>query len=147
MPGPDALFSLASTAVLPGWLLLAFAPRWRHTARLVAAVVLPGLLGVLYVAVVAARWGGAEGGFSSLADVQKLFADPWLLLAGWVHYLAFDLFVGAWEVRDAARLGIPHLLVVPCLLLTFLFGPVGLLLYGIVRAVRARRVLVDEAAP
>jgi hypothetical protein len=146
MPGPEALFSLASTAVLPGWLLLAFLPRWRHTARLVCAVVIPGLLAVLYAAVIAARWGGAEGGFSSLADVQKLFADPWILLAGWIHYLVFDLFIGAWEVRDAGRLGIPHLLVVPCLVLTFLFGPVGLLLYGIVRAVRTRRVLVDEAA-
>ena len=145
MPGPEALFSLASTAVLPGWLLLAFLPRWRHTARLVCAVVIPGLLAVLYAAVIAARWGGAEGGFSSLADVQKLFADPWLLIAGWVHYLAFDLFVGAWEVRDAQRLRIPHLLVLPCLVLTFLFGPVGLLVYGIVRAVRTRRVLVDEA--
>jgi len=146
MPSPETLFSLSSTAVLPGWLLLALAPRWRHTARLVCAVIIPGLLAVLYLAVIAARWGGAEGGFSSLADVQKLFADPWLLLAGWVHYLAFDLFVGAWEVRDAGRLGIPHLLVVPCLGLTFLFGPVGLLLYGVLRGVRARHVSVEEAA-
>jgi len=146
VPSPEAVFSMASTAVLPGWLLLAFLPRWRHTARLVCAVVIPGLLAALYAAIIAARWGGAEGGFSSLADVQKLFADPWLLLAGWIHYLVFDLFIGAWEVRDAGRLGIPHLLVVPCLVLTFLFGPVGLLLYGIVRAVRTRRVLVDEAA-
>jgi hypothetical protein len=82
---------MASTAVLPGWLLLVLAPRWRHTARLVSAVVIPGLLAVLYAAVIAARWGSAEGGFSSLADVQKLFADPWILLAGWVHYLVFDV--------------------------------------------------------
>jgi len=146
MPSPEAVFSMASAAVLPGWLLLVLAPRWRWTARLVSAVLIPGLLAVLYAAIIAARWGGAEGGFSSLADVQKLFADPWILLAGWIHYLVFDLFIGAWEVRDAGRLGIPHLLVAPCLVLTFLFGPVGLLLYGIVRAVRTRRVLVDEAA-
>ena len=146
MPSPEAVFSMASAAVLPGWLLLVLAPRWRWTARLVSAVLIPGLLAVLYAAIIAARWGGAEGGFSSLADVQKLFADPWILLAGWIHYLVFDLFIGAWEVRDAGRLGIPHLLVVPCLVLTFLFGPVGLLLYGIVRAARTRRVLVDEAA-
>jgi hypothetical protein len=147
MPSPEAVFSMASTAVLPGWLLLVFAPRWRYSARLVCAVIIPGLLAVLYAALIVARWGGADGGFSSLADVQKLFADPWLLLAGWVHYLVFDLFIGSWEVRDAGRLGIPHLLVVPCLVLSFLFGPAGLLLYGIVRAVRTRRVLVDEAAP
>ena len=146
MPSPEAVFSMASAAVLPGWLLLVLAPRWRWTARQVSVVLIPGLLAVLYAAIIAARWGGAEGGFSSLADVQKLFADPWILLAGWIHYLVFDLFIGAWEVRDAGRLGIPHLLVVPCLVLTFLFGPVGLLLYGIVRAVRTRRVLVDEAA-
>jgi hypothetical protein len=134
MPNPEALFSLASTAILPGWLLLILAPRWRYTARLVGAVLLPGLLGILYVTLIAARWGSAEGGFSSLADVGLLFADPYMLLAGWVHYLAFDLFVGAWEVRDSQRLGIPHLMVVPCLVLTFLFGPAGLLLYGILRA-------------
>lgn len=145
MPSPEAVFSVASSVVLPGWLMLVLAPRWRHTARLVGAVVIPGLLAFLYAAIIAASWGGAEGGFSSLADVQKLFADPWILLAGWIHYLVFDLFIGAWEVRDAQRLGIPHLLVVPCLVLTFLFGPVGLLLYGIVRAVRTRHVLVDEA--
>ena len=104
---------MASAAVLPGWLLLVFAPRWRHTARLVCAVLIPGLLAVLYAALIAARWWGAEGGFSSLADVQKLFADRWILLAGWVHYLVFDLFIGAWEVRDAQRLRIPHFLVVP----------------------------------
>jgi hypothetical protein len=146
MLSPETLFSLASTAVLPGWLLLLLAPRWRPTARLVCAALSPGLLAVLYVALIAARWGGAEGGFSSLADVRKLFADPWLLLAGWVHYLAFDLFVGAWEVRDAGRFGIPHLLVAPCLVLTFLFGPVGLLLYGVIRAVRTRGVVIDERA-
>ena len=46
---------------------------------------------------------GAEGGFGSLADVATLFGKPELLLAGWIHYLAFDLFIGAWEVRDAQR--------------------------------------------
>jgi hypothetical protein len=143
---PEPLFSLASALVLPAWLLLALAPRWRHAARLVAAVVVPGILSGLYLGVIVARWGGAEGGFSSLADVATLFADPWLLLAGWVHYLVLDLFVGAWEVRDAQRLGVPHLLVVPCLALTFLFGPVGLLLYGAIRVARTRRAAVDEAA-
>jgi hypothetical protein len=140
---PEALFSLASTAVLPGWLLLVLVPRWRWTARLVTGVVLPALLGVLYAAVIAIHWGGAEGGFSSLAEVKRLFESPWLLLAGWVHYLAFDLFVGAWEVRDAARLGLPHLLVIPCLLLTFLFGPIGLLLYLALRAALRKRVLIE----
>ena len=69
--------------------------------------------------------------------MATLFANPWLLLAGWIHYLAFDLFVGSWEVRDARERGIPHLLVVPCLVMTFLFGPAGWLLYALVRARRS----------
>jgi len=76
------------------------------------------------------------GGFSTLAGVGTLFSNPWLLLAGWMHYLAFDLLVGSWELEDAAERGIPHWIVVPCLLLTFLFGPAGWLLYRIVRSIR-----------
>jgi len=71
--------------------------------------------------------------------VRMLFDNPWMLLAGWTHYLAFDLFIGGWEVRDAQRRGIPHLLVIPALVLTFLFGPVGLLLYLAIRSFAARR--------
>ena len=66
------------------------------------------------------------------------FETPGLLLAGWLHYLAFDLFVGAWEVRTARAEGIPHLLVVPALILTFLFGPAGLLLFLVLRTILAQ---------
>ena len=76
-------------------------------------VVVPSLLAVVYVVLVAATLPRSEGGFSSLAGVSALFDNPWALLAGWTHYLAFDLFIGGWEVRDAQRRGIPHLLVVP----------------------------------
>lgn len=142
---PEQLFSIATTAVLPGWLLLVFAPRWRWSARLISGVLLPALLTLLYLWLVAAHWGSdPEGGYGSLAEVAALFRSPWLLVAGWVHYLAFDLFVGAWEVRDAERLGISHLLVVPCLALTFLFGPVGLLAYLGLRGAMRRRLLVGE---
>lgn len=142
---PEALFSLASSVVLPGWLLLVLAPRWKWTTRLVTGVLLPGLLGLLYLYLIATRWVGSEGGFGSLAEVKRLFDDPVLLLAGWVHYLAFDLFVGTWEVRDAQKLGIPQLLVVPCLVLTFLFGPIGLLLYFVLRGLLRKRFLLEEA--
>jgi hypothetical protein len=98
--------------------------------------VIPLLLALVYLGLLAASWRGHAGGFSSLHGVSELFSNHWLLLAGWVHYLAFDLFTGAWEVRDSASHGIPHWLVVPCLILTFLFGPVGLLSYFAVRQVR-----------
>jgi hypothetical protein len=66
-------------------------------------------------------------------------------VAGWIHYLIFDLFVGAWEARDARRRGVPHLLLVPCLLATLMIGPVGLLLYVLVRFFSKRLLEFDEA--
>jgi hypothetical protein len=146
MPSAETLFFLVNLAVVPGWLLLVVAPRWRYSARLVAGVLLPGLLALSYLVLISVSWGDTEGGFSSVTEVQKLFADPYLLVVGWMHYLAFDLFIGSWEMRDAQRLGLSHLLVMPCLVLTFLLGPVGLLAYLVVRGIRTRRVLLDECA-
>jgi Domain of unknown function (DUF4281) len=140
----ETLFSLASAAVLPGWALLVLVPRWKWTARLVGPVLIPALLSLLYLYLLVARWAILTGGFGSLATVRRLFDDPAVLLAGWVHYLAFDLFVGSWEVRDAQRLALPHLLVVPCLLLTLLFGPVGFLSYLVLRGSLRRRLRIDE---
>ena len=143
---PEQLFSLCGALVLPGWLLLVFLPRWRWTARLVSPVVIPVALACVYVFLVATHFGKSEGDFNTLAGVSKLFQNPYSLLAGWIHYLAFDLFVGSWEVRDAQRVGVHHLLVVPCLVLTFLFGPVGLLLYFALRAALRRKVTVGGEA-
>lgn len=140
----ETLFSICGALALIGWLLLIVAPRWKWTAQLVTAVLIPVLLGLVYLYLIATNLRGAEGGFGSLAEVARLFQNPRLLLAGWVHYLAFDLFIGAWEVRDAQRLDINHLLVVPCLILTFLLGPIGLLLYFALRWIIKRRFFVDE---
>jgi hypothetical protein len=139
----EGLFSLASTLVLPGWALMVLAPRWKWTERLVAVNLLPLLLAAMYLAILVLRFFGSEGGFGSLAAVRRLFEDPYLLLAGWIHYLAFDLFIGGWELRDARRLGLPHLLLAPCLVLTFLFGPVGLLAYWGLRAALRGRYTVE----
>lgn len=103
------------------------------------------LLGCAYVLAFWFAWPfPEEGSFSSLEGVMTFFQDPWLATAGWIHYLAFDLFVGAWELRDAQRRGINHLLVVPCLVITFLAGPAGLLLYFIVRGVSKRTFTMAE---
>jgi hypothetical protein len=128
----EQLFSILNLIAVAGWLMLIILPRVRWTSTVVP-VVLPSVFAVVYVMLIAATLTRSEGGFSSLASVRTLFDNPWLLLAGWTHYLAFDLFVGGWEVRDAQRHGIPHLLVVPALVLTFLFGPAGLLLYLAIR--------------
>ncbi len=139
---PEQLFSLSTMLVVPGWLLLVFLPRWRWSARIVSAVVIPIALACVYLFLIATHFGRSDGDFNSLAGVARLFQNPHALLAGWIHYLAFDLFVGAWEVRDAQRVGIHHLLVVPCLVLTFLFGPAGLLLYFLLRWALRREFFV-----
>jgi hypothetical protein len=135
----EQLFSLTNSLALLGWLLLIFAGRARWAAPLVLGAVLPLLFAVVYSGLLVGHLGGSGGSFRTLASVSTLFENHWLLLAGWVHYLAFDLFIGAWQVRDSKALGISHLLVLPCLVLTFLFGPVGLLLYFLIR-VACRRV-------
>lgn len=137
----ESIFSAAGTLVLPGWLLLIFLPRWRRVTMLASAVIIPALLALLYIWLIAAHWGDADGGFGSLGAVAALFENEHLLLAGWIHYLAFDLFIGSWEVRDAQRHGVHHLAVVPCLVLTFLLGPAGLLLYLVIRGVVTRTLM------
>jgi hypothetical protein len=130
------LFQYANLASLLGWVLLIGAPRWRLTTGLVSSGAWSlGLAGVYTVLILSHYLGShaSEGGFESLPQVATLFRDPWMLLAGWVHYLCFDLAVGAWASRDAQRRGVPHLLLVPALVLTFLLGPVGLLLYSLIR--------------
>ena len=133
---PDVLFSLANPIALLGWALLVLAPRWRGTKLLVLSGALPLVLAAAYALLIGSHYLGphaTEGGFGSLAEVAALFRSSWALLAGWVHYLCFDMSLGIWESLDARRRGVPHLLLVPCLMLTFLFGPVGLLLYALVR--------------
>jgi hypothetical protein len=131
----ETVFSIANTLALVGWILLVFAPRWRWTQKIVVSGVLPLLLSVAYLILIVLFFGKAEGGFGSLAEVMKLFTNQWATLAGWIHYLAFDLFVGGWEIRDAQKRGISHWFVIPCLVLTFLLGPIGFLLYCILRLV------------
>lgn len=136
----DQLFSICSGFAVVGWLLLLFLPRWRWTERLVLSGWWSLLLSVLYLFMIVRFMPGADGGFGSIADVRAFFREDALLLAGWVHYLAFDLLVGALEVRQAKESNIPHLLLIPALILTFLLGPIGLILFFIIKAVRQRKL-------
>jgi Domain of unknown function (DUF4281) len=135
----DQIFQICNTIALVGWLLLVLFGRKQWTSGVVTAVLLPLLFAIIYTALLLTHWGGSSGSFNTLAGVAALFSNPWLLLAGWVHYLAFDLFVGSWEARDARTHQIPHLAVIPCLLLTFLFGPAGWLLYLVLRFALRKR--------
>jgi hypothetical protein len=119
---PEAVFKIANSLALLGWIVLVIFGWQRRVSGLVTAVVLPLAFAALYTLVVALHAGESSGDFTSLSGVAALFSHRWFLLAGWVHYLAFDLFIGSWEVRDAAAQRIPHWAVIPCLILTFFVG-------------------------
>jgi hypothetical protein len=141
----EQFFSMAGLIAGAGWLLLVVLPR-HHIAQLIAGIVIPLVLSALYLFLIAMHFDGAEGGFGSLADVALLFQKPELLLAGWIHYLAFDLFIGAWETRDAQKNGLPHLVVIPCLVMTFMLGPIGLLFYFAIRTAKTKSMKLETAA-
>ncbi|MDE0883997.1 MAG: ABA4-like family protein [Myxococcota bacterium] len=145
---PDNLFLIFNNGVLLGWLLLVLAPGWEWTQRIVHSFGIPLLVAAAYGFSILAGSGEADenASFFSLAGVMLFFASPWSALAGWLHYLVFDLFVGAWEVRDARRRGIPHLAVVVCLVFTLMLGPIGLGLYALVRIFRGRVFGLEETA-
>jgi hypothetical protein len=129
----EQIFSFASMLALLGWAALVlslFVPAFRAPARAVARWVVPLILAVLYAALIAGFFASAEGGYQSLAAVRALFATPEILLAGWIHYLAFDLLAGTLIAEHGLRHGVPRLLLVPILGLTFLFGPTGLLAFA-----------------
>lgn len=143
----ETIFQIANNSIVPAWLLLALAPRWRWTERIVHSVLPCALLTPLYVWLIFFDDPGPVGAsFFSLEGVMNIFTTPRTVIGCWVHYLVFDLFVGAWEVRDARRLSIPHILVVPCLALTLAFGPVGYASYLLLRfAMRRRTTLCEDA--
>ena len=127
---PELLFSLSGPVALIGWLSLAAGILLRNALLrdTVAGTAIPLALSAAYATLILVFWWTAEGGFDSLANVQKLFTSPWVALAGWVHYLAFDLAIGAILARKVMAAGLSRLFLIPILPLTFLFGPIGFLL-------------------
>lgn len=137
----DLLFSLSSAVALAGWiaLLLSLFPRLRALRGAFAKLAAPLLLSVFYAVLIAAYFGRGEGGFGSLDEVALLFGDRGVLLAGWIHYLAFDLLIGAELADKAERERVPALVMPPIFVLTFMLGPIGFLAYHLVRPIAARR--------
>lgn len=138
---PELLFSYASTAAMVGWVLLTFGPRRFTWVNAIALWILPLGLSAVYAALVFSRFSGTGGGFDSLANVEILLADDWALLAAWVHFLAFDLFIGAVMAARMDRVGVGRLVQTPILLATFMLGPLGFLIAGLTElGLRARLI-------
>lgn len=142
---PEQLFQIASQAAMAGWVLLVaglYLPSRRAALVLfVGGRVIPLGLCLAYAAAILAWWGDAPGGFGSLDAVSLLLTHKGVLLAGWIHYLAFDLLIGRWQVDQtlaASSYKSLRWLTLPCLFATLMFGPAGLLLYLMLSRVMAR---------
>ena len=131
----DQVFSIANPIALLGWLTLIYAVVRRNNwlRDVIVGRFWPLALSALYLLLILFFFGKADGGFDSLANVQRLFTSPWAALAGWVHYLAFDLFVGAWIARQHMEAGLPRWPLIVILPLTFLFGPIGYIAFEVSR--------------
>jgi hypothetical protein len=139
----ELIFSLAGVLAMGGWAALLLSPLIPVWSDRVAGLLVPGILSAGYVVILLA-FPTDGGGFGSFAEVRELFSYADALMAGWIHFLAFDLLVGAWICRRGRRDGLPYWLVAPCLPVTFLFGPAGFLLFQLIRV--AHGAFVARAA-
>lgn len=135
----EVIFSLCSLVAVIGWLALLMVPLARtrliRVARLMVIILCAAYVTQMFTITQPVR--GAS--VSTLAGVVALFSLPGNVMLGWTHYLAFDLFVGSWEVDDAGKLGLAHWAMIVPLFLTFMLGPIGLLTYVAIRTIHVWR--------
>jgi hypothetical protein len=141
----ETLFTICNTLVLPQWVLLIIAPNWKVTQKLATTYLVPLLLASVYILVLITHFSETQnGGFGSLAAVRDFFSNDYILLAGWIHYLAFDLIIGSWIVRNGQQSGVLHWLVIPCLFFTFMLGPTGFLVYRLIKTAYSSKMMSYE---
>jgi hypothetical protein len=135
------LFTASNLLVLPLWLLMIVVPHWRLTRRLLHSPLVVVPLPVLYALLVVPRLGELLPllVYPRLDDVAAVLGRPDGAVLAWIHFLAFDLFVGRWAYLDSRERGVSAWLMAGVLVVTLLLGPLGLLLYLGLRAVHAGR--------
>jgi hypothetical protein len=139
---PAAVFNFGNTFVLLGWILLIVVPNWKYTQTLVLNGVI-FLLGLIYTFLIMKDIGSFDpSSFNSLANVKALFQSDEAVAAGWMHYLAFDLFVGAYIVRESKKIGFSRLIYSLILPFAFMFGPIGYIIFVIARTLKSKSFLV-----
>lgn len=136
----DLIFNFCQALALLGWLALVAAPLSRPLLIGGARGIVIALA-IAYLAQLLFNTVPVEGGsFSTIGGVTALFSQPANVMLGWTHFLAFDLFIGSWIAEDAAREAFPHWAVIPMLVATLMIGPVGLLIWFIVRTIHRTRL-------
>ena len=124
------VFSGFNMLAMTGWLLLMLAPKRWTWLLCITGILIPGILAAGYGGLMLTHMSDVQGGgYGSLAKVKTLMSYDAVLLAGWAHYLCFDLVIGTLIAREADKIGLVRLVQIPILFATFMFGPVGLLLF------------------
>lgn len=141
----NLIFQICNTVALLAWIALIIFP-YRTLTRKILFTYVVILLSATYTTLFLSFFNtGGEGGFSSLPAVTALFQEPVNVLVGWIHYLAFDLMVGLYIAKDAQSKGINQWLLLPSFLLTFMAGPMGLLIYFLIRVIMTKRLFQSYA--
>lgn len=141
----DQIFSISNNLALAGWLvLLIISPFWFNADKLIIGIIVT-LLAIVYTWLIAQSFHADDfAKFGSLDGIMELFTNKTAVAAGWVHYLAFDLMLGTWIKKNAEKQGIPHWVLIPILLCTFMLGPFGLLLYLLVRFIKTKQYFAEN---
>ncbi len=146
MVDPAKIFDLSGLLAMIGWAILIFLPRRFAPLFWIPQFVIPLILGVIYAVLIVPNFASAGGGFGSIAEVRTLMQSDAALTAGWLHYLAFDLFVGCWIARQSDAARIPRVIQAAFLLATFMFGPLGLALFLLTRGAMIGTVKAKDAS-
>lgn len=135
---PSIVFSFSNSFVLIGWFLLLFFPNWKYMSTLILNGVIL-ILSLIYTTLILTTIQDFDvNSFSTLQNVKELFQSDMAVAAGWIHYLAFDLFVGLYIVNKGKELGFTRWQYTMCLPFTFMFGPFGLLMFLITKWLKNR---------
>jgi len=135
VPSMSTVFGASFLLVAPVWLLLILAPTWHVTERVAASRFVAVPAAALYLLLLVPQAGRVATGVlsPSLSGMTTLLATEAGATLAWVHFLAFDLFVGRWVYCDARKRGVSPVVRSPVLALTLCFGPVGFLAYWTIR--------------
>jgi hypothetical protein len=145
----ENIYLFANWGVIPFWMLLIFFPHYQLTNFFTQSIIIPLLLatGYVYLSYTIFLEGNIFDGFelySGLDGLYSMFSNEALLLIFWLHFLALSLFAGAWIIRDSKKYYIPKIITIPSLILTYFSGPVGLVIYWLIRIFFAKKISFND---
>ena len=146
----ETLYMWINLGVLPFWLILIIFPQ-SHLSRIFVTSIFPFfILSGVYIFILYKSYFigyDFDGNFSlylGLSELSRLFEDHLYIMIFWTHFIAINLFIGGWIVKDSQKFSINKVLMAVPLIVTYLIGPIGLFLYWIIRIFYAKRISLYE---